>query len=105
MRSPSPPLVISDEQCEILEKLSASQTASHREVLRAQALLMARAGEANTRIASELGVSPATVTSWRERFAVEGLKGLGGVRPGRGRKPSIRGRPFFCVGGVGVLVG
>jgi transposase len=40
-------------------------------------------------IAAELGVSPATVTAWRERFVTEGLKGLGGVRPGRGRKPSI----------------
>ena len=89
MRTPSPALRVSDEQCEVLQRLSASQTAAHREVQRAQALLMARAGEANTRIASELGVSPAMVISWRERFAAEGLKGLGGVRPGRGRKPSI----------------
>ncbi len=89
MRTPSPALRVSDEQCEVLRWLSVSQTAAHREVQRARALLMARAGEANTRIAAELGVSPATVTAWRERFATEGLKGLGGVRPGRGRKPSI----------------
>jgi transposase len=82
-------LQVTNEQCEVLEKLSASRTAAHREVQRAQALLMARAGEANTRIAADLGVSPATVTAWRERFAAEGLKGLAGVRPGRGRKPSI----------------
>src|SRR5271170_782012 len=92
MRTPSPALRVSDEQCEVLQRLSASQTAAHREVQRAQALLMARAGEANTRIAAELGVSPATVSAWRERFAAEGLKGLGGVRPGRGRKPSIPDR-------------
>lgn len=36
-----------------------------------------------------MGLSPATVTAWRERFAVEGLKAFGGVRPGRRRKPSI----------------
>ncbi len=89
MRPASPPLQVTNEQCEVLERLSVSQTAAHREVQRARALLMARAGEANTRIAAELGVSPATVTAWRGRFAVEGLKGLGGVRPGRGRKPSI----------------
>ena len=89
MRAPSPALRVSDEQCEVLERLSASQTAAHREVQRARALLMARAGGANTRIAAELGVSPATVSAWRERFAADGLKGLGGVRPGRGRKPSI----------------
>ena len=89
MRTPSPALRITDEQVEVLKRLAASQTAAYREVQRARALLMARAGEPNTRIAAELGVSPATVTAWRERFAVEGLKGLGGVRPGRGRKPSI----------------
>jgi transposase len=89
MRTPSPALRVSDEQCEVLRRLSVSQTAAHREVQRARALLLARAGEANTRIARELGVSPATVSAWRERFAMEGLKGLGGVRPGRGRKPSI----------------
>src|SRR5271155_1602888 len=89
MRPASPPLQVTDEQCEVLERLSASGTAAHREVQRARALLMARAGEANTRIAADLGVSPATVTAWRQRFEAEGLKGLGGVRPGRGRKPSI----------------
>ena len=30
-----------------------------------------------------------TVKAWRERFEREGLKGLGRVQPGRGRKPSI----------------
>jgi transposase len=89
MRRASPPLQVTGEQREVLERLAVSQAAAHREVQRAQALLMASEGEANTAIAATLGVSPATVTSWRERFAVEGLKGLGGVRPGRGRKPSI----------------
>jgi transposase/predicted transcriptional regulator len=50
---------------------------------------MASDGFANTRIAKEVGVSPATVTAWRERFAAEGLKASSVVRPGRGRKPSI----------------
>ena len=54
-------------------------------------LLLAAGGEANIRIAQEVGVSATTVKAWRERFATEGLKGLGGVRPGRGRKPSIPG--------------
>jgi transposase len=89
MRPATPALVVSGEQRAVLEKLSVSQTAAHREVARAKALLMAREGEASTRIATALGVSPATVTSWRERFAAEGLRALVGVRPGRGRKPSI----------------
>ncbi len=89
MRSPSPPLDVSDEQRLVLEKLMRSQTAAHREVQRARVLVMAADGFANTRIAREVSVSPATATRWREQFAQEGLKGFSGVRPGRGRKPSI----------------
>ena len=73
----------------MLEKLMRSRTAPHRDVQRATALVMASDGFANTRIAKEVGVSPTTVVNWRERFAVDGLKGFSGVRPGRGRKPSI----------------
>jgi transposase len=58
-------------------------------VIRAKALLLASQGIANTAIASRLGVSSASVVSWRERFAEEGLSKFGQVRPGRGRKPSI----------------
>jgi transposase len=89
MRLATPPLPLTDSQREVLGKLSRSRTAPHREVQRARVLLMAGDGEPNTAIAVTVGVSPATVKSWRERFASDGLKGLGGVRPGRGRKPSI----------------
>ena len=50
---------------------------------------MASDGFATTRVAKEIGVSPATVTRWRENFEAEGLKASVKVRPGRGRKPSI----------------
>ena len=89
MRSPTPPLKVTDPQREVLETLSRSQTAAHRDVQRAKALLMASDGFATTRIAKEIGVSPATVTRWRECFEQEGLKASVKVRPGRGRKPSI----------------
>ena len=89
MRPPTPPLPVTDSQREVLQTLSRSQTAAHRDVQRATALLMASDGFATTRIASEIGVSPATVTRWRERFEQEGLKASVKVRPGRGRKPSI----------------
>ena len=89
MRAPTPPLNVSEPQREVLEKLSRSQTSAHRDVQRAKALLMASDGFATTRIAKEIGVSPATVTRWRERFEEEGLKASVKVRPGRGRKPSI----------------
>jgi transposase len=89
MRAPTPPLKVTAPQREVLERLSRSQAAAHRDVQRAKALLMASDGWASTRIAQEIGVSPATVTRWREGFAQDGLTGSVKVRPGRGRKPSI----------------
>ncbi len=80
---------LTDSQREILETLSKSRTAAHREVQRARALLFAAEGLANTRIAERVGVSPATVRAWRDRFGEQGLAKLGEVRRGRGRKPSI----------------
>jgi transposase len=80
---------LSDPHRETLTVLTRSQTASVREVRRAQALLLAADGVANYRIAAEVGVSPATVVAWRERFSTEGLAKLGRVRKGRGRKSTI----------------
>jgi transposase len=75
-------------QREVLESLAQSQSGAHREVVRAKALLMAADRMANTAIAASLSVSPASVKSWRGRFAEEGLAKLGQVREGGGRKPS-----------------
>ena len=86
---PPAALVLSDEQRESLASLSKSQTESHRLVLRARVLLLASTGVGNTEIAEQVGVSRSSVISWRERFGQEGVKKLGKVRPGRGRKPSI----------------
>ena len=89
MRARTPPLKITEPQREVLEKLSRSRTAAYRDVQRAKALLMAADGFATTRVADMIGVSPATVTRWREGFEQDGLKASVKVRPGRGRKPSI----------------
>ena len=74
---------------EMLETLTRSRTAPHQQVLRARVLLMAADGEANIRIAEEVGVTPVTVRAWRRRFGEDGLGGLDKIRAGRGRKPSI----------------
>lgn len=58
-------------------------------MLRARALVMAADGFANTRIASEVGVSPTTVSAWRQRFGEDGLQNFSAVRPGRGPKSKI----------------
>jgi transposase len=89
MRPATAALSMTDAQREILEKLAKSQTATHRDVTRAKALLLAHEGVANTAIAWELGVSPASVTSWRARFEQEGIAKFGKVKAGRGRKPTI----------------
>src|SRR5664280_2663826 len=80
---------MSDGQREALKVLARSQTAPHRQVQRAEALLLAGDGVANAQIAQRLGVKAATVRAWRVRFAEEGLAKLGKVRAGRGRKPII----------------
>jgi transposase len=89
MSNPAPAWVVTDGQRAALEVLSKSQTASHREVQRAQVLLMAAEGLANESIAKVAGTSPGTVRAWRARFEEEGLAKLGTVRAGRGRKPVI----------------
>jgi transposase len=82
-------MTMTDSQAEILESLSRSRRAPHREVQRARALLLARQGAANTTIAAEVGAWPSTVKSWRDRFAEQGLVRFGEVAKGRGRKPLL----------------
>jgi transposase len=89
MRAATPALPVTDGQRQILEKLAVSQSAPHREVTRAKALLMAEQGLANTAIGAELGVSPSSVVEWRKTFAGEGVTKFGQVHGGRGRKPTI----------------
>ena len=58
-------------------------------VREAKGLLMAAQGVANERTAKALGVSRSTVLDWRDKFATLGVQGVGKVRKGRGRKPTI----------------
>ena len=89
MRPPTAAMLIVDSQREVLAKLCRSRTAPYRQVQRARVLLLAADGVANTLIAESVGVSPATVSNWRERFEQDGLRDLGVVRAGRGRKAQI----------------
>jgi len=89
MRAATAPLAVTDGQRQILEKLASSQTAPHRKVVRAKALLLASKGLANTAIGTQLEVSPSSVVDWRKDFVAEGMKKFGQVHAGRGRRPSI----------------
>src|SRR5258707_13083017 len=82
-------LVMSDGQREALQALSRSQTAPHRQVQRAKALLLAADGVANMRIAAQVGVKPATVRAWRARVGAGGLAELGEGRAGGGREAPL----------------
>jgi transposase len=82
-------LELAEGQRATLEAVARSKTAAHQEVLRAQVLLLAAGGVANTHIAEQVGVSAVTVRAWRARFGEDGLSKFAEVRPGRGRKPEI----------------
>src|SRR6476659_9139565 len=70
-----------------LELLTRRGTAEQRQVVRAQIALMANAGETTTAMSQAVGVSMQTVSHWRTRLAVQGLKGLEeAARPGRPRR-------------------
>lgn len=66
---PARKIEISDYEHSRLVALSSSQVASHRLVVRAQAMEMAVSGLANTIIGARLGISKRTVCKWRKRFA------------------------------------
>ena len=81
--------VVSDDQRAILERWVGAQKTPQSVATRARIVLRAAAGESNSQIARELGVSRPTVILWRERFAEGGPPALAETKPGRGRKPTI----------------
>ncbi len=73
MQAPAAPLPLSAGDREILTRLAAP----HRQVLQARFLLAAGDGLANARIAEQVGVSVATVRSWRSRILIDGVANVG----------------------------
>ena len=80
---------MSTAQREVLERVSRSTSAPHREVVRAKVLLDAADGVGSKTIASRHDVTAVTVRAWRTAFTEKGLTGWGKVKKGRGRKPTI----------------
>ena len=74
-RAATPITLTEDEQAE-LEKLVRTTTMEQRTVQRARMVLAAAAGKATKEIAAQLHVRPATVSTWRTRFARQRLAGL-----------------------------
>jgi transposase len=86
---PAEALTLLLEERVALEAIASSPSLPHRAVREAKGLLLAADGVANSVIAECLGVSRSTVIGWRAHFDVDGVAGVGKVRPGRGRKPTI----------------
>ncbi len=86
---PAEPLELLLEERTALEEIASSPSLPHRAVREAKGLLLAADGVANTAIAERVGVSRSTVLGWRSQFVDDGVEGVGKVRPGRGRKPTI----------------
>jgi transposase len=82
-------LPVSDDQRAVLERMAASTSLPHRQVVQAQGLLLACDGVANEEIARQCRVDSDTVRRWRCRFAEQGLAGVGRIAKGRGRKPGL----------------
>jgi transposase len=81
--------VVSEQQRAVLERWVGAQKTPQSVAVRARIVLLAAAGESNSRIARTLGVARPTVILWRSRFAAGGTAALTETRPGRGRKPQI----------------
>lgn len=86
---PAEKLLVSDDQRAYLLVLAGSMVKPHRVVVQAKALLDAAEGVANMEIARRYGVTAKTVISWRNLFTVHGIKGVGRVEKGRGRRRSM----------------
>lgn len=69
-----------------IEQLARCRTAPARTVERARIVLLSRYGESVEEIEQTLGVCPATVRLWLNRFNRDGVKGLAD-RPRSGRPP------------------
>jgi len=64
----SPPIVISEQQKEILSKIARQSTADFREVSRASLILEVEKGKPNSRIAKVMGCSIDKVRHWRYKW-------------------------------------
>lgn len=85
-------ILLTDEQRRILRQWSRGRSTPARQVLRAKIVLAAAEGRENKQIAADLGCTPRTVGTWRNRFAEDGLKGIEKDAPRSGRTPDVRAR-------------
>lgn len=83
----APTITLTPFQQTQLRSWAASRSLPHRQVQRAQMILLAAQGDRDLAIADKLGTSRYKVARWRKRFLELGLEGLkkDATRPGRPR--------------------
>ena len=77
---------LTPEDRAVLEARVRAPTSEQREVFRARIVLLAGEGRSTRSVAGELGTMPRTVSTWRGRYARQGLAGLAD-KPRPGPKP------------------
>jgi hypothetical protein len=73
---PIPPLHVSADERESLERWTRRPTTAQALALRSQIILRCAEGRTNTVVAQELGLAKQTVGKWRARFIERRLDGL-----------------------------
>lgn len=69
-------ITLNDEEVAYLESLLPKRNLPAGEMRRVRALLFLHEGKSNKEVAELVGACPQTVSSWRKRFAKEGLHGI-----------------------------
>ena len=72
----APPVALSDEERETLERWARRPKSSQALALRCRIVLACAEGATNTAVAAQLGVKRTTVGKWRTRFVLLRLDGL-----------------------------
>src|SRR5215831_14742767 len=73
---PIPPLTLTDDERDTLERWSRRPTTAQALAARARVILGCAAGQSNTAVAYELRLTKQTIGKWRTRFISKRLDGL-----------------------------
>ncbi len=84
----APPIELTAEDEEWLEKCSRGKVTAVRLAERALIVLLAADGHTNRQIGVRLGITEEKAARWRGRFLAQGRAGIEQDAPGRGRKPT-----------------
>jgi len=102
MLRPAAPIVLTDQEREVLSQWARSGAGEHRFIERARVVLLADEGASTREIARRLHTRPARVSKWRQRFARQRLEQAPSLRSEHretnseviGYRPALRLQPM-----------